>query len=30
LMKATLVIRQHGLKNRMPQEPLAFLSTMNT
>jgi hypothetical protein len=30
LMKATLLIRQHGLKNRMPQEPLEFLSEMNT
>lgn len=30
LMKATLVIRRHGLKHRMPQEPLAFLSAMNT
>lgn len=30
LMKATLLIRQHGLRNRMPQEPLEFLSEMNT
>lgn len=30
LMKATLLIRKHGLKHRMPQEPLAFLSDMNT
>jgi len=29
LMKATLLIRQAGLKVRMPQEPLAFLSQMN-
>lgn len=30
LLKAIVVIRKHGLKNRMPQEPLAFLSEMNT
>ena len=30
LMKATTLIRKHGLKNRMPQEPLEFLSDMNT
>lgn len=30
LMKATSLIRKHGLKHRMPQEPLAFLSDMNT
>lgn len=30
LMKATTLIRKHGLKRRMPQEPLAFLSDMNT
>lgn len=30
LMKATVLIRQAGLKERMPQEPLAFLSEMNT
>jgi hypothetical protein len=30
LMKATVLIRQHGLKHRMPQEPLEFLSEMNT
>ena len=30
LMKATLLIRQSGLKVRMPQEPLEFLSDMNT
>ena len=30
LMKATTLIRKHGLKHRMPQEPLAFLSEMNT
>ena len=29
-MKATVLIRKHGLKNRMPQEPLEFLSEMNT
>lgn len=30
LMKATLLIRKTGLRHRMPQEPLAFLSDMNT
>jgi hypothetical protein len=30
LMKATVLVRKHGLKNRMPQEPLEFLSEMNT
>lgn len=30
LMKATVLIRKHGLKQRMPQEPLEFLSEMNT
>lgn len=30
LMKATVLIRQAGLKKRMPQEPLGFLSDMNT
>ena len=30
LMKATVLIRKHGLKNRMPQQPLDFLSEMNT
>lgn len=30
LMKATVLIRKHGLKNRMPQDPLEFLSEMNT
>ena len=30
LMKATTLIRTHGLKHRMPQDPLAFLSDMNT
>ena len=30
LMKATVLIRKHGLKNRMPQGPLEFLSEMNT
>ncbi len=30
LMKATTLIRKHGLKHRMPQEPLDFLSDMNT
>jgi len=30
LMKATVLIRGVGLKNRMPQEPLEFLSDMNT
>ena len=29
LMKATLIIRREGLKHRMPQEPLSFLSDMN-
>lgn len=29
LMKATLIIRRHGLRHRMPQEPLSFLSDMN-
>ncbi len=29
LMKATLLIRRAGLKLRMPQEPLAFLSDIN-
>jgi IS5 family transposase len=29
LMKATKLIRRAGLKQRMPQEPLAFLSRMN-
>ena len=29
-MKATVLIRQAGLRHRMPQEPLAFLSDMNT
>lgn len=29
LMKATVLIRRHGLKQRMPQEPLAFLRQMN-
>jgi hypothetical protein len=29
-MKATNRIRKHGLKHRMPQEPLEFLSDMNT
>lgn len=29
LMKATALIRRHGLKHRMPQEPLAFLRRMN-
>lgn len=29
LMKATGLIRRAGLKQRMPQEPLGFLSTMN-
>lgn len=29
LMKATVVIRRAGLKQRMPQEPLGFLSDMN-
>lgn len=30
LMKATVIIRREGLKHRMPQEPLAFLSDMNS
>jgi len=30
LMKATTLIRKHGLKNRMPQELFEFLSDMNT
>jgi len=30
LMKATVLIRKAGLKTRMPQEPLEFLSDMNT
>lgn len=30
LMKATVLIRQAGLRHRMPQEPLAFLSDINT
>jgi hypothetical protein len=30
LMKATTLIRKHGLKHRMPQEPLDFLGDMNT
>ena len=29
LMKATVLIRRAGLKGRMPQEPLAFLSDIN-
>ena len=29
LMKATVLIRREGLKQRMPQEPLGFLSGMN-
>ena len=29
LMKATVLIRRAGLKQRMPQEPLPFLSAMN-
>lgn len=29
LMKATVLIRRQGLKQRMPQEPLRFLSEMN-
>jgi IS5 family transposase len=29
LMKATVLIRREGLKQRMPQEPLGFLSDMN-
>lgn len=30
LMRATVLIRKAGLKTRMPQEPLEFLSDMNT
>ena len=30
LMKATVLIRRAGLRHRMPQEPLGFLSDMNT
>ena len=30
LMKATVLIRHTGLRHRMPQEPLEFLSDMNT
>lgn len=30
LMKATRLIRQAGLRHRMPQDPLEFLSDMNT
>lgn len=30
LMKATLIIRREGLKHRMPQEPLEFLSDINS
>ena len=30
LMKATVLIRKHGLNHRMPQEPWDFLSDMNT
>ncbi len=30
LMKATVLIRRTGLRHRMPQEPLAFLSDINT
>ena len=30
LMKATLIIRREGLKHRMPQEPLGFLSDINS
>jgi hypothetical protein len=30
LMKSTHRIRKNGLRNRMPQEPLSFLSDMNT
>ena len=30
LMKATLLIRKTGLLHRMPQEPLSFLSDINT
>ena len=29
LMKATVLIRRHGLRRRMPQEPLRFLADMN-
>jgi hypothetical protein len=29
LVKATVLVRKHGLKHRMPQEPLDFLSDMN-
>ena len=29
-MKATVLIRRAGLRHRMPQEPLGFLSDMNT
>jgi len=29
LMKATVIIRREGLKQRMPQDPLGFLSDMN-
>ena len=29
-MKATLLVRRAGLRKRMPQEPLDFLSDMNT
>ena len=30
LMKATVLIRRAGLRHRMPQEPLGFLSDINT
>ncbi|MFT6864623.1 MAG: hypothetical protein ACJAVK_003191 [Akkermansiaceae bacterium] len=30
LMKATVLIRRPGLRHRMPQEPLTFLSDINT
>ncbi len=30
LMKATVLVRRAGLRHRMPLEPLAFLSDMNT
>jgi hypothetical protein len=30
LMKATVLIRRAGLRHRMPKEPLAFLSEINT
>lgn len=30
LMKATVLIRRAGLRHRMPQDPLEFLSEMNT